>query len=195
MILPIVAYGTTVLKQKALPISKDYNNINTLIDNMWDTMYAASGVGLAAPQIGLSIRLFIVDTTPFANSENLSDTEIAFLEGFKRVFINPTITKETGMTWDFNEGCLSIPDIREDVSRKPKIEIEFLDEHFEKQKLSLEGLAARVVQHEYDHIEGVLFTDYLSPLKKRIIKGKLSAISKGKCDVEYPMRFPTKIKR
>jgi len=195
MILPIVAYGTTVLKQKALPISKDYNNINTLIDNMWDTMYAASGVGLAAPQIGLSIRLFIVDTTPFANSENLSDTEIAFLEGFKRVFINPTITKETGMTWDFNEGCLSIPDIREYISRKPKIEIEFLDEYFEKQKLSLEGLAARVVQHEYDHIEGVLFTDYLSPLKKRLIKGKLSAISKGKCDVEYPMRFPTKIKR
>ena len=99
------------------------------------------------------------------------------------------------MTWDFNEGCLSIPDIRKDVSRKPKIEIEFLDEHFKKQKLSLEGLAARVVQHEYDHIEGVLFTDYLSPLKKRLIKGKLSAISKGECDVDYPMRFPTKIKR
>lgn len=192
MILPIVAYGTTVLKQRALPISKDYNNINTLIANMWDTMYAASGVGLAAPQIGISIRLFIVDTAPFANSEDLSDTEIIFLENFKRVFINPTITKETGMNSDFNEGCLSIPDIREDVSRKSKIEIEFLDEHFENQKLYLDGLAARVVQHEYDHIEGVLFTDYLSPLKKRLIKGKLSAISKGKCDVDYPMRFPTK---
>ena len=195
MILPIVAYGSIVLKQKALPISKDYNNINTLIDNMWDTMYAASGVGLAAPQIGISIRLFIVDTAPFANNENLSDTEIEFLEGFKRVFINPIIINETGITWDFNEGCLSIPDIREDVSRKQKIEIEFLDEHFEKQKLSLNGLAARVVQHEYDHIEGVLFTDYLSPLKKRLMKGKLNAISKGKCDVDYPMRFPTKIKR
>ena len=158
-------------------------------------MYAASGVGLAAPQIGISIRLFIVDTAPFANSEDLSDTEIIFLENFKRVFINPIITKETGMNTDFNEGCLSIPDIREDISRKPKIEIEFLDEHFEKQKLYLDGLAARVIQHEYDHIEGVLFTDYLSPLKKRLIKGKLSAISKGKCDVDYPMRFPTKIKR
>ena len=195
MILPIVAYGTTVLKQRAVPISKDYNNINTLIANMWDTMYAASGVGLAAPQIGISIRLFIVDTAPFANSEDLSDTEIIFLENFKRVFINPIITKETGMNTDFNEGCLSIPDIREDISRKPKIEIEFLDEHFEKQKLYLDGLAARVIQHEYDHIEGVLFTDYLSPLKKRLIKGKLGAISKGKCDVDYPMLFPTKIKR
>ena len=107
MILPIVAYGTIVLKQRAVPISKDYNNINTLIDNMWDTMYAASGVGLAAPQIGISIRLFVVDTAAFANSENLSDTEIAFLVGFKRVFINPIITKETGITWDFKEGCLS----------------------------------------------------------------------------------------
>jgi len=195
MILPIIAYGSSVLKQKTAPLSKTYKQLDQLIENMWETMYAARGVGLAAPQVGLSLRLFVVDAAPFAQDESLSPPESAFLKGFKKVFINPIILSENGTDWPFNEGCLSIPDVREDVMRKSSIEIEFEDEQFEKQRLTLDGLAARVVQHEYDHIEGILFTDHLSPLKKRLLKGKLNAISKGKCQVEYPMRFPTKTKR
>lgn len=195
MILPIVAYGSPVLKQKAVPLSQDYDQLGNLIENMWETMYAAHGVGLAAPQVGLALRLFVIDAGPFAQDENLSEEESTFLEGFKKVFINPVMVSESGTPWDFNEGCLSIPDVREDVARPPQIEIEFLDEHFEKQRLILKGLAARVVQHEYDHIEGILFTDHLSPLKKRLIKGKLNAIAKGKCEVDYAMRFPIKTKR
>jgi len=195
MILPIVAYGSSVLKQKATPLAKEYKQLGQLIENMWETMYAAHGVGLAAPQVGLSLRLFVVDASPFAQDETLSAEESTFLKGFKKVFINPTILSESGTEWAFNEGCLSIPEVREDVLRKPKIEIEFEDEQFQKQRLTLDGLAARVVQHEYDHIEGILFTDHLSPLKKRLIKGKLNAISKGKCQADYIMRFPTKTKR
>lgn len=195
MILPIIAYGSSVLKQKTAPLSKTYKQLDQLIENMWETMYAAHGVGLAAPQVGLSLRLFVVDAAPFAQDESLSPTESVFLKGFKKVFINPIILSENGTDWPFNEGCLSIPDVREDVMRKSSIEIEFEDEQFEKQRLTLDGLAARVVQHEYDHIEGILFTDHLTPLKKRLLKGKLNAISKGNCQVEYPMRFPTKTKR
>ncbi|MGB1020248.1 MAG: peptide deformylase [Flavobacteriaceae bacterium] len=195
MILPIVAYGSPVLKQKAAPLSKTHEQLSQLIENMWETMYAAHGVGLAAPQVGFSLRLFVVDAAPFAQDETLPPSESAFLKEFKRVFINPVILKENGTDWAFNEGCLSIPDVREDVIRKSTIEIEFEDEQFQKQRLTLDGLAARVVQHEYDHIEGILFTDHLSPLKKRLLKGKLNAISKGKCQADYAMRFPSKTKR
>ena len=195
MILPIVAYGTPVLKKEAVDVNYDYINLEQLIKNMWETMYASNGVGLAAPQIGVSIRLFIVDTIPFSEDDGLDNDEIEFLRSFKKVFINPRIIKEDGELWDFNEGCLSIPDVREDVSRYQRVRIEFLDEYFNLQKLVLKGLSARVVQHEYDHIEGVLFTDHLSSLKKRLLKNKLTSISKGDIQVDYPMKFPKKQKR
>jgi peptide deformylase len=190
MILPIVAYGSPMLKKKAEDISKDHPKIDELLENMFETMYNASGVGLAAPQIGLSIRLFIVDAKPFSESESLSEPEKKELESFKRVFINPQIIEENGIEWDFNEGCLSIPDVHEDIFRKPEITVEYLDENFTLQKEKLSGLAARVVQHEYDHIEGILFTDRISSLKKRLIKNKLTNISKGKIEVGYRMKYP-----
>ncbi|MDA0176038.1 peptide deformylase [Mesoflavibacter profundi] len=190
MILPIVAYGDPVLKQTAKEITKTYPNLDTLIENMFETMYGAYGVGLAAPQIGLSIRLFIVDASPFAEDEELSKEDQEQLKDFKRVFINPVILEETGDEWAFNEGCLSIPDVREDVFRKPVIKIQYQDQQFNTHTEELSGLAARVFQHEYDHIEGVLFTDKLSSLKKRLIKGKLANISKGKINVDYRMKFP-----
>ncbi len=195
MLLPIVAYGDPVLKRKAQPIDKDYPKLDELIKNMWETMYNAHGVGLAAPQIGLSIRLFVIDASPFAEDESLDKEEQAALKNFKRVFINPTIIEETGTEWDFNEGCLSIPDVREDVFRKPDIKINYFDQDFNEHTESLNGLAARVVQHEYDHIEGVLFTDRISNLKKRLVKGKLNNIAKGKINVDYRMRFPKLKKR
>lgn len=195
MILPIVAYGDPVLKKKAQDILESYPNFDTLLENMFETMYNASGVGLAAPQIGLPIRLFLVDTTPFADDKDLSEQEQNALNGFKRAFINPKIIEETGNEWAFNEGCLSIPDVREDVFRKPNIKVEYLDEKFEMHTESFDGLIARVIQHEYDHIEGVLFTDKLSSLKKRLIKGKLANISKGKIDTDYRMRFPAQKKK
>lgn len=190
MILPIVAYGDPVLKKKAKDISKDYPNLDTLLENMFETMYNAYGVGLAAPQIGLPIRIFLVDTTPFSEDEQLSTEESEQLKGFKRVFINATILEEEGDEWAFNEGCLSIPDVREDVFRQPVITVEYYDENFKKHTEKFDGLIARVIQHEYDHIEGVLFTDKLSSLKKRLIKGRLNNISKGKINVDYRMRFP-----
>ncbi|MEL6973793.1 MAG: peptide deformylase [Bacteroidota bacterium] len=191
MILPIVAYGEPVLRKKAKEINSEYPNLSTLTTNMWETMYNAHGVGLAAPQIGLAIRLFLVDTTPFSDDEDLSPEEQKALNGFKKVFINAKILEEEGEAWDFNEGCLSIPDVREDVKRKPKITIEYQDEHFETHTETYEGLLARVIQHEYDHIEGVLFTDKLSSLKKRLLKSRLDKISKGKIKVDYKMRFPS----
>jgi peptide deformylase len=194
MILPIIAYGDPVLKKKAIDIDKEYPNFDTLLSNMFETMYNAFGVGLAAPQIGLSIRMFIVDTEPFSDDDSLSEEEQNDLKTFKRVFINPIITKEEGEEWAFNEGCLSIPDVREDVFRQPKITVEYLDENFDAHTEVFEGLIARVIQHEYDHIEGVLFTDKLSAFKKRLIKGKLTNISKGKIDVDYRMRFPAQKK-
>jgi len=196
MILPIVAYGSNVLKTKAVNITPDFQDLNTLIENMWETMYNANGVGIAAPQIGKSIRLFVVDASPFAKDEEISDDEISTLKDFKKVFINPEIIEETGEEWDFTEGCLSIPNIREDISRKENIIIRYYDESFEKIQLTLKGLAARIVQHEYDHIEGVLFIDKLSSLKKKLLKGKLNDISNGKIKTEYKMRYPQgKIKR
>ncbi|WP_191860237.1 peptide deformylase [Hanstruepera ponticola] len=195
MVLPIVAYGDPVLKKKGKDITKDYPNLQGLLDNMYETMYNAYGVGLAAPQIGLDIRLFLVDTSAFAEDTGLDEQEQAYLKDFKRTFINAQIIEETGDEWAFNEGCLSIPDVREDVFRKPKITIEYYDENFEKHTETFEGLVARVIQHEYDHIEGILFTDKLSSLKKRLIKGKLSNISKGKISVDYKMRFPNQKKK
>jgi len=196
MILPIVAYGSNVLKAKAINITPDFPDLETLIHNMWETMYNANGVGIAAPQIGKSIRLFVIDASPFAKDDEISDDEISTLKDFKKVFINPKMIEETGEEWDFKEGCLSIPNIREDISRKEKIVIRYYDENFEKIELNLGGLAARIVQHEYDHIEGVLFTDKLSSLKKKLLKGKLNDISKGKTKTEYKMLFPHgKIKR
>ena len=192
MILPILGYGSPVLKKVAIDISPKYPNLNKLISNMWDTMYAANGVGLAAPQIGLSVRLFVIDATPFLDDENMSDFELNSIKNFKKVFINPKIIEENGNYWDFNEGCLSIPEIREDVPRRSKIIIEYFDENFEFHTLELSGLAARVVQHEYDHIEGILFTDHISSLKKRLIKGKLNNISSGSIKVDYEMKFNNK---
>ena len=189
MILPIIGYGSPVLKKVAIDISPKYPNLNKLISNMWDTMYAANGVGLAAPQIGLSVRLFVIDATPFLDDENMSDFELNSIKNFKKVFINPKIIEENGNYWDFTEGCLSIPEIREDVSRRSKIVIEYFDENFQSNKLELSGLAARIVQHEYDHIEGILFIDHISSLKKRLIRGKLNNISSGTIKVDYEMKF------
>lgn len=157
---------------------------------MWETMYEAYGVGLAAPQIGLSLRLFIIDPSAFASDEELTAEESEQLKNLKKVFINPKIISEEGDEWAFNEGCLSIPEVREDVFRKPKIVIEYQDKNFESHRETYDGLAARVIQHEYDHLEGILFTDKLSSLKKRLIKGKLTNISKGKIQSEYRMKFP-----
>jgi peptide deformylase len=190
MILPIVAYGDAVLKKKAKEIDKNYPDLSTLIENMYDPMYGAYGVGLAAPQVGLSIRLFLVDTEPFAEDDSFSEEEKAQLKGFKKTFINAKIIEEDGDEWAFNEGCLSIPDVREDVFRKPKIKIQYQDENFDTHVETYDGLIARVIQHEYDHIEGILFTDKLSSFKKRLIKGKLTNISKGKIKIDYKMRFP-----
>jgi peptide deformylase len=190
MILPIVAYGDAVLRKKAEDISKDYPKLDELISDMYETMYGAFGVGLAAPQIGLAIRLFLVDTSPFGEDEDFTEEEQEQLKNFKRTFINAKILEETGDEWAFNEGCLSIPEVREDVFRKPNITIQYQDENFVVQTEQFDGLIARVIQHEYDHIEGILFTDKLSALKKRLIKSRLGNISKGKIDVDYRMRFP-----
>ncbi len=195
MILPIVAYGDPVLRKVGVEIDADYPELEKLITNMKETMYNASGVGLAAPQIGKAIRLFIIDASPFADDEELSEKDREALKNFNKVFINAQIIEEEGDEWVFNEGCLSIPDVREDVFRQPKITIEYQDEDFKKHTEVLDGLAARVFQHEYDHIEGILFTDKLSTLKKRIIKKKLENISKGKINADYRMRFPNLKKR
>jgi len=195
MILPIVAYGDPVLRKKAEKITTDYPKFDTLLENMKETMYGAYGVGLAAPQIGLAIRVFLVDTSPFAEDEDFTEEEQEELKNFQRVFINAEILEEEGDEWAFNEGCLSIPDVREDVFRQPKVTITYQDEHFKTHTEVFDGLIARVVQHEYDHIEGILFTDKLSSLKKRLIKGKLANISKGKINVDYKMRFPLQKKK
>mgnify|MGYP000282965669 CR=1 FL=1 len=190
MIYPIVAYGDPVLRKKATVINENYPKLDALIENMFDTMYGARGIGLAAPQIGLAIRVFIVDASPFEDDEDLTEEEQQLCANFKKVFINAKIVEEEGDEWAFNEGCLSIPDVREDVFRQPKIKIQYQDENFETHVEEYDGLIARVIQHEYDHIEGVLFTDKLSSFKKRLIKGKLTNISKGKIKIDYKMRFP-----
>lgn len=183
MILPIVAYGDPVLRKKCAPISPDYPQLRTLIANMFETMYNANGVGIAAPQVGLSIRLFVIDATPY-------EDEDPALKDFKKVFINAEILEGEGEQEAASEGCLSIPDIREDINRQPEITIRYQDENFAECTETFSGIAARVVQHEYDHIEGKLFTDYLSPLRKRMLQGRLNAISKGEIKAEYKMRFP-----
>lgn len=190
MTLPIVAYGDPVLRKSGQPIGPDYPELDQLIANMWETMYKAKGVGLAAPQIGLPIRLFVIDTSPFSEDEDFTEEEKTVLKDFKRVFINPEMIQEEGKNWSFNEGCLSIPDIREDVSRKDTITIRYMDEKFKEHEESFNGLLARVIQHEYDHVEGILFTDKLSSLKRRLLKARLNNISKGNIVVEYKMRFP-----
>lgn len=189
MILPIVGYGDPVLRKVGAEISPEYPNLSELIANMYDTMYNAYGVGLAAPQIGLAIRLFIVDTEPFSESEDFSTEEQEQLKSFKKTFINAKILKEEGNEWAFNEGCLSIPEVREDVFRKERITIEYFDENFVKHTVVYDGLIARVIQHEYDHIEGVLFTDKISSLKKTLIKKRLQNIIDGKIFPDYRMKF------
>lgn len=194
MILPIVAYGDPVLKQKAEEIDRDHPDLQVLIDDMFETMYGAQGIGLAAPQIGESIRLFIVDASPFGEDEN--DPEAMKVKDFKEVFINAEILSTEGVNYPFQEGCLSIPNIREDILRDERITIRYYDRNWELHEKVFDGYAARVIQHEYDHIEGVLFTDRLSPLKRKLLKRKLTDISKGNTDVEYKMKFPLrKIKR
>ena len=190
MILPIVAYGDPVLKKECKEIEKNHPELDELLSNMWETMYNASGVGLAAPQIGKPIRLFLVDTSAFADDDSLNEKEQEELADFKKVFINAVIEEESGKDWTFNEGCLSIPDIREDITRKDTITISYFDENFKEKKETYDGLRARVIQHEYDHIEGILFTDKLSSLKKRLLKKRLNNISRGNIKIDYRMRFP-----
>ena len=188
MILPIVGYGDPILKKKAQIVEKNYPDLKSLISDMFETMYQASGVGLAAPQIGKSIRLFIIDTSAFDNKdfEETSGFKTATL---KKVFINPEIINESGEAKPFEEGCLSIPNVREIISRKSKIKLSYFDENFVHHQESFNGIIARVIQHEYDHIEGVLFTDKVSPFKKKLIKGKLNSIMTGKVSVDYSMNF------
>jgi len=192
MILPIIGYGDPVLRKVGEEISKDHPNLKEVIANMYETMYNAYGVGLAAPQVGLAIRLFIVDCEPFSDSDDLSKEEAEQLKGFKKTFINAKILKEEGEEWGFNEGCLSIPEVREDVFRHEQITIEYFDEDFNKKTEVYDGLIARVIQHEYDHIEGILFTDRISSLKKRLISKKLQNIMEGKTRPDYKMKFVAK---
>lgn len=190
MIYPIVAYGDPVLKREAEEIPENFPDLKDFIDNMFETMENAKGVGLAAPQIGFSVRVFIVDASPFADDDDLSEEEKIELANFRKVFINPIIVEEVGKEWKFNEGCLSIPGIREDVSRKPEIVVEYYDEDFNLKEEKFTGLPARIIQHEYDHIEGILFTDRINPLRRRLLKNRLNKISQGEVSVNYKMKFP-----
>ncbi len=183
MILPIIAYGDAVLKRKAIDIQQN-DELQILIENMWETMYNANGVGLAAPQIGKSIRLFLVDT------KQLEERSEDFQDGIKQAFINATIESYDGEEDKYEEGCLSIPDINADVERPDSVTIRYFDEHFNEHLKTFDGFNARVIQHEYDHIEGILFTDRIAPLKKKLLKKKLEKISKGKISSKYKMRFP-----
>ncbi len=180
MILPIRAFGDPVLRKKCHAINPDYPGLDELIANMFETMYESNGVGLAAPQIGKDIRLFIIDTDAFNEKKK---------PGIKRIFINAEMIVQKGTEWEFEEGCLSIPKIRENVKRPPSIRIKFQNERFEHIEEEFNGIEARVIQHEYDHIEGILFVDYLSALKKQLLKGKLQNISKGKIETDYKMKF------
>ncbi len=182
-VLPILAYGDPVLKSKAKPIDKDFPDLDQLISNMWETMYKAGGVGLAAPQIGHSIRLFVIDASPYGDEE-------ADLADFKKVFINTEILESSGKDYLFNEGCLSFPELREDIRRPPEIRMRYQDEHFNTFEETFKGLKARILQHEYDHIDGILMIDRLTPLKRRLLKRKLQNISRGNVAVDYQMRFP-----
>ena len=185
MILPIVSYGDPVLRKKGGEVSPQHPNLKQLIADMYETMYNASGVGLAAPQVGHSLRLFITDGSALDDKDKSA-------KNFKMVFINPLITKREEKEWSFNEGCLSIPDIREDVMRPETIHITFYDEQFKRHEKIFSGIPARIILHEYDHIEGVLFIDHVSAFRRALLKKKLIDISKGKVDVDYKMRFPVK---
>lgn len=191
MILPITAYGHSILRQRCVNITPDYPNLQELIGNMWETLYASHGVGLAAPQVNIPIRLFLVDSLHVM--EQMDEEEKAAYpgdEGIKAVFINAEIIELDGEPWAYEEGCLSIPKIREDVDRPESVVIKYTDEHFQPQQKTFKGLTARVIQHEYDHIEGKLFIDYLKPLKKRLLQKRLKDISKGNVQVDYKMIFP-----
>ena len=189
MILPIRAIGDPVLKKVAKDIAPGHAGLEQLIADMYETMYEASGVGLAAPQVGQSIRLFIVDASPFAEDEELDKEERDYLKTLKRVFINPYIVEEEGEEWPFEEGCLSIPGIREEVKRQPTIVLQWQDEEFKDHEEEFTGFAARVIQHEHDHLDGKLFIDKLPVLRRTMLKGKLRDISHGKTDAKYKMRF------
>jgi peptide deformylase len=190
MIYPIVAYGDTVLRKVAQNIDKGSIDVKKLADDMFETMYAASGVGLAAPQIGMNIRMFVVDGTPINENLEYPEDYNPSLEGFKKVFINAEIIEESGEEWAYEEGCLSIPGIREDVYRPEKVVIRYFDTDWNEHLETHESLAARIIQHEYDHIDGILFTDHLSGVKRQLLKKKLTNISKGVVDAEYKMKFP-----
>ena len=191
MILPIVAYGHPVLRKVAMYITSDYPQLAKLIEDMWETMYASNGVGLAAPQVNRDIRLFVMDTVQmFNNMDDDEKSEFADAPGVKITFINAHIVEMDGEEWLYNEGCLSIPKIREDIYRQESVTIEFMDENLESHIQTFTGLSARVILHEYDHIEGRLFIDHISPLKRKLMKGKLNDISKGKVNVDYKMAFP-----
>tara|TARA_B110000305_G_scaffold91781_1_gene103469 strand:+ start:10542 stop:11141 length:600 start_codon:yes stop_codon:yes gene_type:complete len=197
MILPILAYGDPILKREAEDIEEGFPDLKELIDNMFETMYEASGIGLAAPQIGKSIRLFIVDGSPFAydhEEDEKEDPRAVGMENFKKIFINPIIESETGEKWGFSEGCLSIPTIREEVFRHETILVSYYDENWELKEESFDGYKARIIQHEYDHIDGILFTDHVTPLKRRLLSKKLQNISKGDVKADYKMRFPARKK-
>ena len=182
-VLPILAYGDPVLKAKAKPITNDHTGLDTIISDMWETMYKAGGVGLAAPQVGKSIRLFVIDATPYSDEE-------PELKDFKKVFINARILEESGEEFLFNEGCLSFPGLREDIRRQPTIRLRYQDEDFNEYEEEFSGIKARIIQHEYDHIEGILMVDRITPLKKTLIRKKLHNISKGNVSIDYLMRFP-----
>ncbi len=188
MVLPIIGYGAIVLKTKAKEIPVDYPELNKLISDMYETMYDASGVGLAAPQIGKSIRLFVIDTSPF-DTDDFEQNSGFEVKSVKKTFINPIMIDESGENASFEEGCLSIPNIREHINRKSDITIKYQDENFVYQQETFSGILARVIQHEYDHLEGTLFTDKISPFKKKLIKGKLNNIMIGKVSVDYKMKF------
>jgi peptide deformylase len=195
MILPIVAYGHPVLRKKALDIDGQYPQLDKLIEDMWETMYASNGVGLAAPQVNRDIRLFVMDSAQiFNNMEDKEKEEEDYPDapGIKQVFINAQILEELGDDWAYNEGCLSIPKIREDIYRAEEVTLEYQDETFQKHKKTFSGITARIILHEYDHIEGRLFIDYLSPLKRKLMKRKLDDISKGNISVDYKMLFAKK---
>ena len=185
MILPVIAFGHPVLRKVGVNIAADYPQLSSLITDMFETMYHAHGVGLAAPQVGLAIRLFIIDSTPFDEDEEDKPKQLSF----KKVFINAEILEESGEEWSFSEGCLSIPEVREDVVRKPIIKIRYQDENFNTIEETYDGILARIIQHEYDHIQGVLFTDHLAPLKKQMLKKRLGNIQKGIVEADYKMKF------
>ncbi|MFT3845190.1 MAG: peptide deformylase [Lacibacter sp.] len=191
MILPIVAYGAEVLRKICKDITPDYPNLDKLIADMWETMYSSNGVGLAAPQINKDIRLFVVDSHQMF--ENMEEEEAAMypdVPGIKQVFINAHVEELAGDDWLYNEGCLSIPKIREDIYRAEEVTIRYMDEQFNEHVKTFDGITARVILHEYDHIDGKLFIDYLKPLKRKLLKGKLDDISRGKISVDYKMVFP-----